>query len=165
MEEDIETNSIYSEDKEAFEKTRLENLRKERLAAIQKAKENIPSWIERGKALIFPERQADWEKCVRTHANSIYNGEDLDAALKVMEVLENGATIEEAKQVLKEQDFEPAVLQILFLFSSRGPELFESAAYWKLSDKDKEIIEAKKQENAWLAQINDFRNKGHKHNN
>ena len=134
MEEDIETNSIYSEDKEAFEKTRLENLRKERLAAIQKAKENIPSWIERGKALIFP-------------------------------VLENGATIEEAKQVLKEQDFEPAVLQILFLFSSRGPELFESAAYWKLSDKDKEIIEAKKQENAWLAQINDFRNKGHKHNN
>lgn len=130
------------------------------------AKQNIPSWIKKGQALIFPERYAEWEKCVQVNATDLYHGRVLDAALEIMTALENGATMEEAKQIFDKQEHSgmstSIVRNILFSFSSKGPEFWEATAYGKISEENKQLIEAKKQENIQLKQNNAEKQSGHK---
>lgn len=125
------------------------------------ASENISNWIEKGEKLIFPERYDDWIKCVITCARGIYYGLDLDYALEIMTLLKDGSTIEQVLEVFKGQShsgtIESIVRQIVFLFSDRGPEFIEATAYDEISLEDKKIIEAKKQENIKLTEINNLR--------
>lgn len=135
-----------------------ENYKKQEEIAKQRAKENIPSWIKKGQELIFPERYEEWEKCVQARANDLYHGLELDSALEIMQALENGASMEEASKILYNQGHSgmsaSLVRNILFSFSSRGPEFWEATAYGEISPENKKILEDKKQENMKLAQIN-----------
>ncbi len=138
------------------QKEKLEKYEREEKLAQQKAYENIPGWIEKGQSLIFPERYAEWEKYVKAHATDLYYGFELDAALEIMTALENGATVEEAKQILDKQGrlSSSLIRNIIFLFSSKGPEFWEATAHEEISAENKQILEAKKQENIQLAQNN-----------
>ena len=144
------------------QKELLENYEREEKVAEQRAKENIPSWIEKGKALIFPERYSEWEKCVQVRATDLYHGYELDAALEIMTALENGATMEEAKQIFDKQGRSgmsaSVVRSILFSFSSKGPEFWEATAYGEISPENRQALEAKKQENLQLAKANAEKN-------
>ena len=154
MEVTGQTKTDFDKAKEEWRK----NYEREEKEAEQRAKDNIPNWIEKGQALIFPERYAEWEKCVVASASGFYHGLELDSALEIMTALENGASIEEAKQMLDKQEHsgisESIVRNILFMFSSKGPEFWEATAYEKISLENKKILEAKKQENAQLIQTN-----------
>ena len=124
----------------------------EQITGITKEKhDKIQNWIERGNKIIFPKRHKEWEECVKKRSNSIYNGEELNAALEIMEALENGALIEEAKDLFIKQNHSEIsytiVQKLVYLFSSRGPEFYESTAFGKLSSTDVEALEAKKREN------------------
>ena len=130
--------------------------------AQERAKANIPNWIEKGEALIFPERYADWEKCVVARASDLYHGLELDSALEIMTALENGASVEEAKQMFDKQRHSEASRNIVFAFSSKGPEFWEATAYEEISPENKQILEAKKQENAQLIQANGPKTSGPK---
>lgn len=125
-----------------------ENYEREQKIAEQKAKESIPSWIEKGQALISQERYEEWEKCVQARATDIYHGYELDAALEIMTALENGATLEEAKQILDKQGHTgrsaSMVRNILFSFSSKDPEFWETTAYGEISAENNQLIEVKK---------------------
>ena len=116
-----------------------------------KAKAQIPSWLERGSNLIYPERAEEWKKCVEARASDLYHGLDLNAAIEIMEMLENGATLDEAKEVLDGQDHSGAsygmVRNIIFSFSKQGPEFFEYTAMGDISPEGQQIIEQKKMEN------------------
>ena len=131
-----------------------EQYEKEQREAEARAMASIPKWIERGKAFIFPERQAEWERCVRVRASDLYNGLDLENALDIMEALEAGATIEQAKQMFDAQNHSGAsasmVRSMLFSFSSQGPEFWEATSWGEIKPEDREALEAKKQENAQL---------------
>lgn len=144
----------------------IENYKKEEQIAEQKAKENIPNWIERGQALIFPERYEQWKKCVQTCATNVYHGQELDVALDIMTALENGATMEEAKQIFDKEcvseELKLSVRDILFSFSSKGPEFCEATAYLAMSEENKELFEAKKQENIQLAENNVNKTSNHR---
>lgn len=143
-----------------------QNYEREQKEAEERAKANIPNWIEKGQALIFPERYAEWEKCVIARASDLYHGLELDSALEIMTALENGATMEEAKQMLDKQGHSgmsaSIVRNILFAFSSKGPEFWEATAYGEISQENKQILEAKKQENIQLAQSNQPKSNGPK---
>ena len=126
--------------------------------AEERAKANISNRIEKGQALIFPERYVEWEECVVARASDLYHGLELDNSLEIMTALENGASMEEAKQILSKQGHSvmsaSMVRNILFVFSSRGPEFWEATANEEISPDNKQILEAKKQENAQLMQAN-----------
>ena len=117
---------------------------------IKRAKENIPVWIKEGEALIFPERHKKWKECVKARAADIYHGQDLD----IMKALDDGASIEEAQDIFNHQSHSSVtdsfVRNMIFSFSSRGPEFWEATAYGEISPENRELLEAKKQENEEL---------------
>lgn len=127
---------------------------------IRRAKEAKPLYIEKGKALIFPERYDDWEECVEIRINDIYHGLDLEYALKIMEVLEKGVSIEEAKEMFEKQGHtntsEFIVRDIVFAFSPRGPEFWEASFNGKMTPAFKKMLEEKKKENMRLASKNNY---------
>lgn len=150
-----QTKAEFDAEKEKWRKEYQE--RQEREKAETEAK--IPVWIEKGEALIYPERMEKWQKCVEVRAGDIYNGKDLDAALDLMEKLESGASMEEVKEMFYKQDHSGAsagvVKSVVFHFSKRGPEFYESIARRELSEKETKLIEDKKRENELLEGIDD----------
>lgn len=124
--------------------------------ATERAVENIQRWIEEGQELIFPERYAEWEECVKAHALDLYHGAELDSALEIMQALKNDTPMKEVKKIFKQQGHSGAssflVREIILLFSNRGPEFWKATAIGKISAKDMTILKEKEQENMQLAQ-------------
>lgn len=145
---DVTMDSAYKKitgmTKEEFDKSQEKN---EKLSSVQ-------NWIERGKKIIFLEKHKEWKSCVESRSNSIYKGEELNAALEIMEALENGASMEEVKKIFHDQNHSSnsygIVQNIVYLFSSKGPEFYEATSLGKLSSTDVEAPESKKQENKAL---------------
>ena len=121
-----------------------------------KAQEQIPYWLEKGSDLIYPERAEEWKQCVEARAKDLYHGMDLNAAIEIMEMLENGS-LDDAKEVLEGQDHSGAsygmVRNIVFSFSKKGPEFWEHTAKDKISAETRKVIEEKKKQNAELAEL------------
>ena len=158
---DITTDSAYLEvtgkTKEGFEKDRAEFMKKwdEKEAAEKaEAKQKVPQWVERGKEFIYPEKIADWEKCVTARAGDLYHGAELDSALEVMKAIHNGASLDEAKEILDSHDHSGAsygmTRSIICHFSEKGPEFWEHTAYEPIKEEDKKVLEELKEQNARL---------------
>lgn len=147
-----------------------EEYEKKKKMASQKAKDNIPSWIERGQALIFPERYEDWKRLVQYSVIDSYRGyygKDIDYALEIMEALDKGVSMEEAIEILNGQDNsevpKSTIRSIIFSFSSKGPEFWEASADGEISLKNKQTLEAQKQENKLLAKVHAKTDEAGKH--
>ncbi len=115
--------------------------------------------IEKGKALIFPEKYVKWEKSVVISSLSMSHGSEIDDALEIMTALENGASMEEAAKLLEKKNHSGpgyhAVRRVVLEFSSKGPDFWEATAlYIDLSSSEKQMLEAKRQENEQLIQAN-----------
>jgi hypothetical protein len=115
---------------------------------------NTSELIEKGKKVIFPERYEAWEQFVKDNVDDIYGGQDIATAVKIMEALEAGASMDQVKLMFEKQRYSGSssgrVRRIVFAFSSQGPEFWEVTALTKLTSKDRKILEAKKKENAIL---------------
>ena len=126
------------------------------------AQAKIPSWIERGKALVYPERIEEWKECVQDGVRDSYRGTDLDQALVLMEKLESGASMEEVKEMFDKQrnfgPFEEKVRSRILHFSKRGPEFYEATADRELSDEEKKVIEDKRKENSLIDKLHNSSN-------
>lgn len=74
-----------------------------------------------------------------------------------MDVLDKGASMEEAKVILNSQGHddisEYMVRNIVFLFSNRGPEFWEETTIGEMTMDEKQIIESQKYQNIQLAQM------------
>lgn len=153
--------------KEEYDKKieeRQKNSDKEEKLAEQRIIQNIPRWIEWGQSLIYPERYDEWKKCVNTRAMDLYHGSELDSALEIMQILETGSTIEEALKTFDDQDHHEIssalVRNIVFSFSSKGPEFWEATASEVISPEEKYLLEVKRQENMQLARLHAEKNTG-----
>ena len=115
------------------------------------------NWLEKGKSLMYPDRFEEWESCVEARANGIYNGKDLDIALEIMNKLESGDSLWNARQFFEEQEnsqgFHAMVSQIIFAFSKQGPEFLEYIMDGEVSPETQKAIDAKKKENLKLSII------------
>ena len=60
-------------------------------------------YMKRGQEIIDPKLIGRWEECVDIRMGDLYQGWDLDAALDIIERLNNGASLEEARRMLDEQ--------------------------------------------------------------
>ena len=117
----------------------------------------ISEWLNNGKSLMFPERFEEWESCVEARANGMYNGKDLDIALEIIEKLDKGATLWEARQFFEAQEHSQGlhamVSQIVFAFSKQGPEFLEYIMDGDVAPDTQKAIDAKKRENLKLSLI------------
>ena len=104
----------------------------------------IPGWIEKGKTLIYPERYEEWEKCVNARASDLYQGIDLENALEIMELLENGGTLDEAKKIFDNANHSgfsaSMVRSIVLTFSKQGPDFYRETAFRELSEQEKDKL-------------------------
>lgn len=79
----------------------------ERAEKERKHKESIPKltkqWIDRGEKVLSPDKLDEWKRCVPMRLNDLYEGMELGCTLDVIEALNNGATFEEAKQIVEGQ--------------------------------------------------------------
>jgi hypothetical protein len=127
------------------------------LEAKKIAIESTPSWIEKGKQLIYPERHQEWEECVIDSASHDFYGADIESALEIMQAIENGTTVEEAGKMYFDQGHlcgvAPSIAEIIFRFSSKGPEFYETISGSEISPEFKKIIEEQKAENIRLAEL------------
>ena len=88
----------------------------------------IPSWIERGEKLTYRQLKTKWAERVVKKAFDLYNGSDIEDALRIMEALDNGTSIEEANQPLVGTSVYSAasVNDMVLHFSKRGVEFFKA---------------------------------------
>ena len=146
---------IYHEQKYREE---LEMIKQNMKDLEQQSKDNIPFWIERGKSLIFPQKYKEWENCVCDCAIKGKYCMYLNTVLEIMEELDKGATLEQAKKILDNQNYdavvENTVRSIVFDFSKRGPEFWEATEKRAIFPPYQKIIDEKKQENIKLAKEN-----------
>lgn len=153
--EELSQNEEFIQAKEEWHKN-YEKVQKE---VEKKAEQNVPKWIREGQALIFPQRHDEWEKYVVESTKSLYHGYEIECALEIMQALENDVSMEEVKQIFIDQKHSglsaAVVRNIVFLFSSKGPEFCEATIYGEISPENKQLIEAKRQENIELNQINE----------
>ena len=96
--------------------------------AVRNLTENInllPERMNKGLSLIYPERQASFLDELLERTKNGY-GAHVGNALEVMEALENGATVEEADQLVKDYgNFSKQIIRGYVLgWSKRGPEFY-----------------------------------------
>lgn len=119
----------YQEQQEAIKRDLAEDNKNESEKREQ-AKQNFSLWIEKGNELIYPERQRAWKKCVKQRAFDEFYGKDLDNALEVMKALNEGKSTQEALifmlRALQTPKKWTTVLNIVTVFSKRGPEFYRS---------------------------------------
>ncbi len=156
----ITVDSAYKEvtghTKEEFEQLlneAIERNERERVQREQKAIENIPTWIERGKEMIFPERYEEWERYVNASARSIYNGLEIEEVLQIMEALDNNPSMDEAINIFdglnSSGNAEKMIKDTILEFSKRGPEFWLATTDPERISIDNLIIVKKKiQENS-----------------
>ena len=98
---------VTGETKAEFERKlqqQREEYKREEEIAKKAALEKVPEWIKQGEQYIYPQKQKEWEKCVKARVKDLYNGYEIDCALKVMEALSNGTSYEEVNNMIYEQN-------------------------------------------------------------
>lgn len=95
---------------------------------------NISNWIERGKKLIYPQREEDWVEYVKTDAKGLYHGNTVVQTLEIMKLLDKGASFQEVHDVIDSQNHSggsyAVVMASIMEYSKRGPE------YYRYVDKE-----------------------------
>ncbi len=143
-----------------FDKKRQELLEEDHRKMEENKKvalSRVDEWIERGKAVIDPSRHHIWEEYVRNHAVGMYHGDDTEISLQIMEALERGESLKDSFNILKNADtsgyLASIIIRTVMELSSRGPDFYEVAAFFELSDEDKQYLEEKRQENRKLEEL------------
>lgn len=141
--------------KEEFEKKEakeLEDLRKKWAKEKQEAEAKIPEYISRGKKIIYKENYEEWENCVKARVKGLYNGEDVEKALNVMEALEEGKSLEEAKEIFAEYEESGSsasiILRIVTVFSKKGPEFCRANNLFNVSEESEAYLKEIEAKNA-----------------
>lgn len=60
-------------------------------------------WIEKGNEVLDEEYRELWAKCVPIRLNDLYQGMELEMCLNIVEKLNNGYSLDEAKNIIENQ--------------------------------------------------------------
>jgi len=79
----------------------------EYLERKRKHKESIPQltkeWIEKGNQILDEKYRSEWARCVPIRLGDLYEGMELKACLDIVLELNNGCTLDKAKEIIEEQ--------------------------------------------------------------
>ena len=114
---------------ELAEKKWREDYEKRKAEAAAKAEAAVPSYIEAGKTLVYPQKQKEWEQCVKVRVSDLYHGAELKNAIDAMKVLQENGDFEKAKKVIDGAGHSGAsygmTMNIIISFSKVGPDFYE----------------------------------------
>lgn len=100
-------------------------------------REQMENIIIRGQRIVFPERAEQWEKYVEDTFLGEYKGKDAEEALVIIDALNRGVSMENAKKMLT--DIEPngkangPIRRAVLLFANRGPEFWKDTSEGHIS--------------------------------
>ena len=130
-------------------------------------KEKLIQWKKAGKALIYPEKEEEWDMFVE---EAVANNRNITTTLKIMKLLEN-SEIDKAKELFYSKNYSSSLSEsirnTILEFSKEGPDFYESTNYVSSVDEN---IKAHKQrslnniyimyENTAISKIPDLLEKG-----
>lgn len=110
---------------EAEEKRMAEYKRKQK-----EHEANIPQltkeWSEKGREVLAEDKWAYWDDIVPIRLNDLYQGMELEASLDIIRILNDGGTLEEAKEKIESQNHSGTSFGLVRLmvkeFAERGEE-------------------------------------------
>lgn len=141
------------------------HIRREAKRAEVKAHE--AELLERGEALVYPERVDEWTGYVKSVVEGDNPYVDVEVTLEAMEQLEQGLPVEDVVDFLKNQDFAGSdgtgrkletgynmaygmARNYILRASKRGPEFWEHSAMEPIPESGREFMEKIKAENEQL---------------
>lgn len=100
----------------------------ERVVTGNMSADNRKKWMEIAEGIIYPQRMAEWQKCIEsTHEN--FGHGDLESIITAMQMLNGGASFENVASYIKglgTYGRNSSMIESMILnFSKRGPEYFE----------------------------------------
>lgn len=108
------------------------------------AKKRISELIKKGASLVSPEKAKGWKRYVKKllkETKDIDPVESIDLAINIMEMLENEATIDDAKERYLFSDLDENTMEsardMVFSFSKQGPEFYDATAIPELETEEK----------------------------
>ena len=113
--------------------------------------------IRKGERIVFPERAEQWEKYVEDCFKGQYKGKDAAEALTIIEALNKGVELDDAKKMLT--DIEPngtangLVRRAVLLFANRGPEFWKDTSKGHISLRTRWQLFKISRENAKLTKL------------
>lgn len=133
---DVTMNRAFRECLNCSRKTWLKNQKKneeetEKLIAKleKKAQQELPTWIEEEKKYIHSEKISNWKNICIGCANGDYYGLEIESALEIMKMLEDGQSLKKIKEKVLEDGHSGATysrtMNIVLLYANRGPALFK----------------------------------------
>ena len=86
-------------------------------------------WIAKGHNILDEKYWTEWDKCVPIRLGDLYRGMELKACLEIVEPLNNGCSMEEAKETIVNQNHSgmsfDLVRAMVKAFCDRGTEFAE----------------------------------------
>lgn len=81
----------------------IENLKKQEEEYKTKIPELTKEWIEKGHEILDEKYWDYWDECVPIRLTDLYHGMELKCCLDIIEPLNNGCSLEEAKEIIESQ--------------------------------------------------------------
>lgn len=120
----------------------------------KEAEEKIPYWISEGEKYIHPEKKENWEKTCVVHSKSDYHGLEVEHAITVMKMLNDGIDFEVIKENIKNQGHSgrsyDLMMDIVLNFSNKGPYFYRYCNKGNMNKYDIKYISKMKQLNKKL---------------
>ena len=120
------------------EKEWLEQYKKREQEEKERSLARKPEWIERGHKLIDKKLWSEWERCIDLRISDLYNGKEIEYALRIMEAHFNGTSIEEICNMIKNQlhsNYSSRILySIIKTFYINGVELINQIKQYESSN-------------------------------
>lgn len=117
----------YSEWKEKSIRSSFE-YKKNQLEYQESIPKLIKEYIERGHKILDEKYWEDWDNLVPIRLEDLYHGKELNDSLEIIEKLNNGATFEEIRKIIEDQNHSGMSLSlvrtIVNKFCIKGPALF-----------------------------------------
>ena len=102
---------------------RKENEHKERIPSLSK------EWMEKGREILTEDKWEYWDKIVPIRLGDLYHGMELGCCLDIVKILNDGGTLDEAKEKIESQDHSGMsyglVCSMVREFCDRGQEFVE----------------------------------------
>jgi len=126
-------------------------------------RKRMESIIKRGQKIIFPERADQWEEFVKDSFKDKYVGKDAEGAVEIIEALNKGLSIDEAKKIVEKLDKDgingAAYMMIrksVLLFANNGPDFWKSTSKGHMSLRTRWDLFKIRRENTRLMKLHQY---------
>ena len=120
------------------------------------AQEKVPYWILEAKKYIHPKKLAKWELYCLDASESDFYGLEIDKALEIMKMIDEGVSYSEIKKHIKDDGHSgrsyALTMNLILRFANNGPKAYAFIAGKKTTKIERQYISKMKQFNMLLDQ-------------